>query len=325
MAEYVQPNIRVSISEDCFEKAYYIHFGRFICDKKTQNITGIIFDKRYKIDESKYNNYYPKLCLNSTYYKDQLALNTNDSFLGSKITNNDHTIVSMIYPNEFFDLSNMDYLYRIAIITGISTEEIPKMNVPYSISYNINNINNSSNLIKLVSEFITSYDNTKWLYIIDGQNIVNQYCSYIAHFYIDSTESDQSIENITIKLHTIQDEAHLSDISNYANNIETSKVFSDFVIKNNMNTTFSKMNGLLTANPLQHRLQFYGTPYGYRVADFDFVTQELLNKLLTDKNNFKHKLIEKIDKLLYDTDPNGIYFGNKLDFKLFDDVEETNQ
>lgn len=336
MAKYVQPNIEVSISENCFESAHYVHFGRFITgsDSKDKKVTKIVFTdgKRYIIDSRKVNNLFDRLPYESYYLKSDLHLDVVDSYIGSKASSvietedglNDNTITSIIYPNEFFDTDNR---YCFAFVTGKNTTHIPDIEIPYTYQYPIDNINDNINLIKLVTKLVQNYDNTKWLYLIDCQQITNKWCSYIIHFYSETNNND-SISNVTIKLHTINEEAHIADLARFANEIATQRSYSYFMLNNCMNTTFSKVTGLLTANPMQHRLQFFGTPYGYSFDKLETIVKDQLLRFTdkTSEDNYLNKLIDYVDKrkrgyfLINDTDrwnTESDIGNNSIDNKLF--------
>ena len=304
MAEYVQPNINVSISEDCFEEAYYIHFGYFHKDSNGY-ITKAVFNKRYRIDSSGIRNTFPNLYSNSSYNKTNLKLNEKDSFLGSKVVNNETTVVSMIYSNEFF---KEDPMYKLAMITGKSTESIPEIDIPYSYRYTELNMHNNRETVEMVSKIIKAYDNTKWLYLIDCQWISNIWCSYVIHFYIQQAKYNESIKEISLKLHTIREDSHRNDISDFANSIESQKILSHFISNNSLQTTFNKMNGLMTVNPMQHRLVFCGTPYGYTADKFETVSDKDWEVILKGESSYYTDLIDIINDKKMDGSNE---FGNK--------------
>jgi len=291
----------VSISEQGNLPAEYIYFGKPIIGDNMR-ISSVLFDRRYRIDSAEYNNTFPNLYTHSIYDKTTLTLDVYDSYLGSKISdrNKKNTVVSVIYPNEL----RYTYGYDFLVITA-ANQKIPRtVTVDDKFSYAPSQAGSEANgesYLKLHKYLCDTIGQDNWLYFADAQRNSNMPSertqSHIIHFYIQDSEKEdiKSLNDIVVLIHESDEYAHSNSVSDYANEISTQKIYGTNLLTNSLNTTYSKTNGLLTATPGQHRMFFFGVPFGYTARDFEYVEQSELDKIMTEvySNDLTAKMIDK--------------------------------
>lgn len=241
-------NIKVTISGN-LGTSYYVYFVNG--DLATSQSISLAY-KRFRLDDSTYNQTFPNLVANNWYLADDVNVGDDsnpheyvDTYIGMRVKTEDATLTSIIYSNKLLDKTT-------------------QFNNAYVVSSDIDSIN--------------KLDDTNWIFKIsilkdEEATYYPKIKSYIIDF-ISSTDEQTDREKIFIKYHEIDSSSHQKDIAYFVSDRTSESIIASKLWDFNQETSYSKMNGVYTGRAYTHRMKYAGTPLTVNFENYKLVKRQ---------------------------------------------------